>query len=415
MITDLGFYSVRGKSFSTNKVMAVLEAQKTNAEVEWNYFDDVFNKADWLTEPEISLEELYRIRAQQIRDAYDYVVIYVSGGADSSNVVRTFINNNIHIDEVITEIPESGIKNFDWNDKDFTASNLMSEAKYAQYPILHEISINSPSTRITVHDFFTGVVNVESDEWIYQNEGDIISMSNYQYGRMDPFPHLKDLAEQGKKIASVWGTDKPVLAVWGDGYIYTLIADSAVYVPKYPFKTVYPNVNRVLFYWSPELPELMIKQSHIVAREILKPENKFILRAAIDQGKRSKEVSLLGVDDTLKNIFNSAADTNVSYSPKTIYQRSIVPFIYPNTFREDVFQVLKFEQSQTFCPAINNWMKSLHGNSRIGEMIISDFSLFYKNILPKYLNPNKTGFNMCLKRFRIGSIKSFLPKSNNNL
>jgi hypothetical protein len=410
MKTDLGYYSVNGVSFATNKVMAVLEAQKTNAEVVWNYFDDVFKKTDWLTEPTMSLDELYRIRAQQIRDAYDYVVIFVSGGADSTNVVRTFINNNIHIDEVIAAIPESGLKNFEWDDKDFAAGNVMSETKFAQYPILHEIATKTPTTKITVHDFFTDIVDMESDKWIYQSEGDLIGMSGYNYGRMDSFPHLKDLAEQGKRIASVWGTDKPVLMVTSTGDIYTMIADSAVYLPKYPFKTVYPNVNRVLFYWTHELPELMVKQSHVVAREIIKPENKFIFQAAIDQAKKSQEVNPLGLDDILANIFKTSADTT-SYSPKTVYQRGIVPFIYPTTYDSTVFQSRKFDQVQTFLPAFNNWITELHGNSRIGQMIVSDFSLFYKNISPKYLNPNKTGFNMCLKRFCIGNYKDFITSN----
>jgi hypothetical protein len=42
-------------------------------------------------------------------------------------------------------------------------------------------------------------------------------------------------------------------------------------------------------------------------------------------------------------------------------------------------------------------------------MIVSDFSLFYKSISQKYLNANKTGFNMCVKRFFIGNMKDFAP------
>ena len=406
MKNELGYYSVNGKNFSTNKVSAILEAQQTSAEVVWNFFDEEFKKVNWQVEPETSLDELYRMRAQQIRDAYDYVVVFVSGGADSTNVVRTFMNNNIHIDEVIAAIPESGLQNFNWNEQDLSAGNVMSETKFAQYPILHEISIKSPTTKIRVHDFFLDMIDMESDRWIYQSEGDLVGITGYNYGRMDSMPHLKDLAERGVKIASVWGTDKPVLMVTPEGDLYTMIADSAVYLPKYPFKMVYPNVDRVLFYWTHEFPEIMVKQAHVVAREMLKPEHKFIFKAAVDQVKRSREVNVKGLDDILKSIFLREADTN-TYSAKTTYQRSIVPFIYPTTVDTNVFQSRKFDQVQTFLPGFNDWIYDLHGNSRITQMIVSDFSLFYKSISQKYLNANKTGFNMCVKRFFIGNMKDF--------
>jgi hypothetical protein len=148
--TDIGYYSVNGVSYGTNKVSAILDAQKSSSE-----------------EPALSLDTLYKMRAQQIRDKYDYLVVFLSGGADSNNVIRTFMNNNIHVDEVVAMIPESGLNNWQWNDKDMAAENYMSETKYAQYPILHEVVTRSPSTKITVLDFFNNIVNLESDSWIY--------------------------------------------------------------------------------------------------------------------------------------------------------------------------------------------------------------------------------------------------------
>jgi hypothetical protein len=37
--TDIGYYSVNGVSYGTNKVSAILDAQKSNAELQWNFFD----------------------------------------------------------------------------------------------------------------------------------------------------------------------------------------------------------------------------------------------------------------------------------------------------------------------------------------------------------------------------------------
>jgi hypothetical protein len=406
--TDIGYYSVNGVSYGTNKVSAILDAQKSSSELQWNFFDEVLNKVNWTEEPVLSLDTLYKMRAQQIRDKYDYLVVFLSGGADSNNVIRTFMNNNIHVDEVVAMIPESGLNNWQWNDKDMAAENYMSETKYAQYPILHEVVTRSPSTKITVLDFFNNIVNLESDSWIYESEGDLIGMTGSQYGRLDSLSHLVDMAEQGKRIASVWGTDKPVLLLTPLGGLYAMIADSAVYLAKYPFKTVYPNVDRVLFYWTHELPEIMVKQAHVVAREMLKPENKLIYKAVIDLVAKTTRTNPLSADEILSNIL-TVKDHADDYSPKTVYQRSIVPFIYPTTHDPNLFQSKKFDQAQTFLPSFNSWIGRLHGRSRITEMMVSDFKLFYKNISPKYLNPNRTGFNMCLKRFHIGNLNDFLP------
>ena len=101
MNTEMGYYKVGNKTFA-GKLEAVLEAQATKQNVEWNFFDDVFEKINWFEEPTMTIDQLYKIRAQQIREKYDYVVVFASGGADSTNVVKSFINNGIKIDEIIS-------------------------------------------------------------------------------------------------------------------------------------------------------------------------------------------------------------------------------------------------------------------------------------------------------------------------
>jgi len=57
---------------------------------------------DWTKEPKESFKELCRQRAEQIRDTYDYVIVYFSGGSDSTTVMNAFLDNGIKIDEVVT-------------------------------------------------------------------------------------------------------------------------------------------------------------------------------------------------------------------------------------------------------------------------------------------------------------------------
>ncbi|NBR23517.1 MAG: hypothetical protein EBU08_07045, partial [Micrococcales bacterium] len=74
---------------------------KTGIHPTWNFNDEVFGTVDWTQEPSESLPELYRQRAEQIRSEYDYVVLCYSGGADSTNILTTFLNNDIKLDEIM--------------------------------------------------------------------------------------------------------------------------------------------------------------------------------------------------------------------------------------------------------------------------------------------------------------------------
>lgn len=87
----------------------------TNKEIfstkELNYVDDQhrifkisdsYMSSDWTKEPIESFEELKKRRAEQLREKYSYLVLYFSGGADSTTMVNAFLKNNIHVDEIVT-------------------------------------------------------------------------------------------------------------------------------------------------------------------------------------------------------------------------------------------------------------------------------------------------------------------------
>ena len=79
-----------GEERFISKHQAFVRATELNTEVKFTYFDDVWDNFDRSLIGKFSLKELYKIRAQQLRDSYDYLVLYFSGGADSWNVLRSF-------------------------------------------------------------------------------------------------------------------------------------------------------------------------------------------------------------------------------------------------------------------------------------------------------------------------------------
>lgn len=412
MTNELGFYTVNGIRFE-NKILAILEAQRTDSDIQWHFFDELFNTINWLNEPLTPLDQLYRLRALQIREAYDYVVIRCSGGADSNNVLYSFLNNNIHIDEVLAEVPLSGLSNWDFNTKDTRAVNLASEFKYAQLPLLNEISTKYPKVKITLRDAFNDMKDFKTDDFVVDCQ-DIINPFTRVQSKLDELHHLNDLAESGKRIAIVSGTDKPVLGLGPDMNFYNIFSDQPVNVPKPPFrKNNYPNVNRVLFYWTHEMPEVVVKMCHVTAREIVKPENIRVFTAMQDLPKRYFAPSTEPDKDKIldyilhKNLHGYNKNEANTYQPFSVYERGIVPFIYPSTYRKDLFQADKIDPTESFFSSNHEWFRILHRDMKAVQTMEGDFRNFYKTISPKYLNPKKTGFVNYMKRFNIGSFNYF--------
>ena len=95
-----GYYSV-GEYCTYSKVDAIEIGSRLNQSVIWHFNDEVFDTLDWTKEPEPSLWDLYSARARQIREKYDYLVLFYSGGADSNNILNSFVRNGIHLNEVV--------------------------------------------------------------------------------------------------------------------------------------------------------------------------------------------------------------------------------------------------------------------------------------------------------------------------
>ena len=58
-----------------------------------------------------SFDELLKERCIQLRDKYNYLILYFSGGSDSETTLQSFIRSGIHLDEIVTNV-------FEINEKD---------------------------------------------------------------------------------------------------------------------------------------------------------------------------------------------------------------------------------------------------------------------------------------------------------
>ena len=103
-------YSVGSKK-TFEKLEAIMWATEKNLPIKY-HTPARMAKVPTHIEPEEDLDTLCRNSAEKIRAEYNYVRIWFSGGIDSTYMLDTFVDNNIHIDEIVTV--GSGVPRSDW-------------------------------------------------------------------------------------------------------------------------------------------------------------------------------------------------------------------------------------------------------------------------------------------------------------
>ena len=317
----LGFYTVGEKIFYY-KPQALMEATKTGHFPHWNFNREIFSSIDTTLEPQLSLRELYRIRAQQLRDKYDYIRLEFSGGGDSTTTLLSFINNNIHLDEIVFRYPAQGDKNLGPDPKNMKAENTLSEWHFAAKPMLQKIAVSHPKIKITMHDFSDNILKYTGDESWTDNAKDYLHPEHVFKHDPVAFEGHKDLAETGKKICVLYGIDKPKICI-KDGrwwmYFLDLQANHSQSQTGY-----YNNITNEYFYWQGDLPELVIKQAHTIRNWFLKPEIKhlqFLMRwpnhSIAHRGAYEQLAKPLIYPDYNPTTWQTVKSTNAFYSEMT--------------------------------------------------------------------------------------------------
>lgn len=391
MIDDLGFYTVGTEKFY-NKIHALFRSQETNLEIKWNFNDAVFGAIDWTVEPTESLNELHKIRAQQIRDEFDYVLLFCSGGADSTNMLFAFLDNGLRVDEIVASAPISGLRDWKSNPTDHSVENTIDETFHTQLPFLKKVQEKHPEIRVTLHDYFEDMLNYKQDDWLLKGTDWLHPTMAGRYN-LDKYLHLKRIAESGKKIAVVQGIDKPKLIKYKDTMAIMFV--DYVYNNKYD-SIQHPNTLPVFFYHSPQLPQLIVKQAHETARFLMLPENTLIREAMAYNY------------DVMTDLKNPKRAVVFNGHNGGVYERGIVPAIYP-TIKKWSFQAEK--PDKMFLGNHDAWFYKHHRGTDVYKMMQSDIYHLLTSLDKKFLvvAPNKgiLGFTKFQKIYNIGPTKNF--------
>jgi hypothetical protein len=398
MIDELGFYTVGTEKFY-EKIHAMFRSQQLKQEMSWNFNDEVFSSIDWTIEPTLSLDQLYAMRAKQIREEYDYVLLFCSGGADSTNMFYSFVRNGLHVDEVVGSAPISGLRDWKSDPNDYRVENTIDETFHTQIPWLKQIEVEFPRTKVTLHDYFDDMLAYKADDWLLKGNDWMHPTMAGRYN-LDRYPHLKRIAESGKRIAVVQGIDKPKIHRHKDNF-YLVFYDN-VYNNKYD-SVNHPNTNPVFFYHSPKLPELIVKQAHVTARFLMQPENKHLYDVMQGNDQRA-----LGDGLKISKLLNPP-------NPG-VYERGIVPAIYPSLTKIS-FQAGK--PDRMFLGRHDDWFYQLHADTRIWDMMQSDLANLIKSLDNKFLLKDEyrglLGFRYWRKYYKIGPVSNFAPTINDDI
>jgi hypothetical protein len=258
-----GFYQV-GKFKTYSKVEAIELSNATAIPVHWNFNDEEFGLYDWTVEPAESLKELYQRRARQIRERYDYVVLWWSGGADSYTMLRAFVDQGLFVDELATFHNFGGDGSWD--------TYLNSEVKRVAIPMAEKILESSPNTkfRLVDHiDYQPDLFTIDDNKFDFLYKANAVFSPNQlarRYIREKNKDYL-DLFAQGKRVCFVWGMDKPRINLEKDkryAIRFVDIVDNSV-------SPVTQSLNRdwehdEFFFWSPDAKDLLCKQGHVIMR-----------------------------------------------------------------------------------------------------------------------------------------------------
>lgn len=264
----LGYYEV-GQQRLYSKIDACLLATRLNTHVEWRFSDDVWNSQDWTQEPEIDIMELYRQRARQIREAYDYVIINYSGGCDSQTVVDAFLSAGCFIDEIVTIWNRSHTPKVDGSGHVTDPANVESEFELTTRPGLDRILLASPRTKITYTDVSGHTVQsyqtLDGAEWLKTTTEHLNPQFVTRYAATRDRDQLVRL-DRGRRTAIIFGADKPKVCIKDSKYHVYFIDILANNCKAQSDRPEYDNIDTVFFYWTPDLPQLIIKQAHLIRR-----------------------------------------------------------------------------------------------------------------------------------------------------
>lgn len=231
------YYTVNDKRFF-NPYLAWYENFKSHAPVTFHCNDAEYSVIDWTQEPFESFDVLMDKHAKHIRNKYERLVFFWSGGTDSQTVLNVFARNRIRIDEIVClankKLPWYPLRHLDW----------LKE---------HYWDKTAKLTHFDLFDWNKRSEIIKDENWVLEDIGDTRS---FDLGGVDSQSYQYCVANHGgHNWALLSGHEKPTLK-FRNGTWWTALEDR-------PMRQIIGLSNIEPFFLT---PILHLKQSHMLAR-----------------------------------------------------------------------------------------------------------------------------------------------------
>jgi len=383
-----GYYQV-GEKFFNHKVNALIEGSQSNKPIQWHFNDHIWKNFDWKKDDSLPVEYWYQQRAQQLRENYDYLILAFSGGADSHNILHTFIKNKIHLDEVWCDWPLTHTHGkFDQNSQNLDVSNMTSEWTYSIKPELDRLSITNPEIFINITDSTKNLDDEYSDDTVTTTQYSFYATVK-RYRLLDQI--LKQRYKKHQRIAVIMGFEKPRCIIIND-ILSCHFDDSTIHVKSDGRGDCIRNLE--FFYWTADMPELIRSQAHSILNYL-----------RVDQSAWKYQVR--GKIINSQTITAQDLDQHSSQQLRKMLSRAIYPYWNPNTF-----QVHK-NTSMLYNNEVYTWLKNSYSDHRSLQSHRSALNSHYTLIHDRYFvkdpvtNEKLNYQEFCTKFFPVGKISDF--------
>lgn len=238
-----------GEERYLSQIEAWRAIKKTNLDARFCLYEESFDLLNWTQEPAESWDELLRIRCIQLRQKYKNLKLLYSGGRDTHHILRTFIKNQIPIDELV-------IVNY--------SRNPVRSAEYKNWikPMALRYYQHNPQVKIT-----TITIGVEDYETYYNETWSEKSTATTLSGFFQPGDYTWMIEHKGlvfdSSTALICGLEKPELTI-RDNKLFVYSKDGQF------MHYMHNNSLIEFFYITPDLPELHLKQSWLLINHLIK-------------------------------------------------------------------------------------------------------------------------------------------------
>ena len=326
-----GFYRIGDKSFDTKieTLIYATELKVPREDIKFIYFDSIWENSHTTKTINANLQDVFKLRAEQLRDEYDYLILNYSGGYDSWTILNIYLTHDIFLDEIVVKWPYKAVYNGnrnihtpDINNKH--PSNYLTEWEALIKDDLKLVAKLSPKTKITIYDFSDELLNVDEEKLIEKLP------SNHFIGlpsviRQGAITQSELKLSDDKKIASIYGVDKPILCRDGED-CFMAFNDKVAQVN---------GDNDVYFFWGADNPVVLIEMAHRVFEwfQIHKTQRHLIpdVNVPVDADNFKKYTTIVNFvcyPNYNHNRFQTDKPTSVIHHEKDTWARAI-PEIQP--------------------------------------------------------------------------------------